>query len=117
MYFLLGYVVCGYLNNTFVFTTDKLLVINPNFPFTKVVTYKLNQIENIEIYRSLCIQGIGWIFFQSGNYVTITIGGDRFRYYCGSLCVDTFDEDITEKTMDDFHYALKERKIPAQFRL
>ncbi|MDJ1483004.1 hypothetical protein QNI16_21055 [Cytophagaceae bacterium YF14B1] len=115
--FLLGYVICGYLNNTFVLTTDKLLVINPNFPFTKIVTYKLNQIDDIEIYHSLLLQGICWIFFQSGNYVTITTGGYNFRYYCGSLCGDTYDENFTEKTIDDLHYALKERNIPVQFRL
>lgn len=31
LYFMLGYLVVGYLNNSFVITENKLLVINPNF--------------------------------------------------------------------------------------
>jgi hypothetical protein len=117
IYFIAGYVVVASLNNSFVITDSKLVVINPNFPFRKVKSYSFEQINKVKIDSSNLLY-ITAIFAHFGsNYVELTTQDKVERFYCTSLDVDAFDENFTEKTIDDFHASLKQHKVYIEFNL
>jgi hypothetical protein len=95
----------------------KLIVINPNFPFRRSVSYTMEEIRNVKIDQSKWL----WLTFifahGGGNYVQISTGDKSSRFYCTCLQVDCVDENLTEKTIDDLHFALTARSIPTEFHL
>jgi hypothetical protein len=117
LYFLAGYLMAAYLNNSIVLAKDKLLMINPNFPFRHLVSYNLEEIRNVKIDQSKWL----WLTFifahGAGNYVEICTGSEAKRFYCTCLQLDAFDENLTKKTIDDLHFALRERNVPTEFNL
>jgi hypothetical protein len=117
LYFLLGYVVVGYLNNSFVIVPDKLLVINPNFPFNRVVSYNLKRVRKVKIDNSAWLWITAIFAHWGNNYVEISTENRVERFYCTCLEVDAFDENFTEKTMDDFQAGLLKVNVPTEFNL
>lgn len=118
LYFLLGYLMAAYLNNSVVLTQDKLIIINPNFPFRRSVIYDLAELRDVKIDQSKWLWSTFFIFAHSGsNYVEISTDDKTRRFYCTCLQVDAFDENLTEKTMDDLHFALEKRNVPTEFNL
>ena len=59
-----------------------------------------------------------WIFliFKS-NYIEVYFNNKKGRFYCSSLQLDSFDENWTEKTIDDLQYSLLKKGIMIEFRL
>jgi hypothetical protein len=116
-YLLSGYLAAAYLNNSFVLAPDKLLVINPNPPFRRVVPFELENVRKVTIDRPKWLWLSTLFIFLGRNYVEISTDGKTERFYCASLELDAFDENLTEKTIDDFHFALEARNVPTAFNL
>lgn len=76
--------------------------------------YNFSDIDQIIIDKSY-MRYITWIFLTSGNYVDIVARGKYKRFYCTCLQLDAYDENMTELTIDDLHYALKDKRIPIAF--
>jgi hypothetical protein len=95
----------------------KLIVINPNFPFRRSTSYNLEAIHHLKIDQSKWL----WLTFVfahgGGNYLEINTNQEVHRFYCTCLQVDAVDENLTEKTMDDLHFALEKRNVPTEFNL
>lgn len=103
-----------YLNNSFVIAENDFLIINPNLPFTHITCYKIQEIQKIKIG---CEK---WYFpsslvLQSGNFVEVQTKNKTKKYYCGSLEIDSYDENLTEKTLDDLHCSLSNKGILVEF--
>ena len=114
---MLGYLVVAYLNNSFVITENKILVVNPNFPFRRFIRYDLGQIQKVKIDSSKRLW-ITMVFAHSGNnYIEITAAHKANKFYCSYLNVDAFDENFTENTMDDLYASLKQNNIITEFNL
>jgi hypothetical protein len=113
LYLLLAYIFLGAFNYSIVVYNDELLFVNPNFSFFKIKKYAINEIKKIEIGTSLKWLPISWIFFVFTriNYLDVTIKGKKKRFYCMFLKEDYFDENLTEKILDDLYYRLKEKEI------
>jgi hypothetical protein len=112
IYFLVSYLFAAYLNNSFIITKDKkeLLVINRNFPFYKFKTYQSADIETIRIDKAFFPFLSPLIFFciVFTHYVEIQTSTGKHRFYCVGLDTDCYDENWTERTLDDLPYALPE---------
>jgi hypothetical protein len=117
LYFLVSYLIVAFLNNSFVLTATQLLIINPNFLFRKVISYDLKQISKIKIDSSKWLW-LTVIFAHFGkNYVEIASENKTQRFYCTMLEVDAYDENLTEKTMDDFQASLLKHNLSVEFNL
>jgi hypothetical protein len=116
IYPLSGYLVAGYLNNSFAITEKQIHIINPNFPFRQFKSYFLSEIELVTIDKTT----MKWhhIFCVLGdNYVAIKSGSNADKYFCAGLELDAFDENWTEKTIDTFDHTLRQKKVPVRFKL
>ncbi len=110
------YLVFAYHNTSFALHDEKLTMINPNFPFKRVETVDLSAIELITIDKRFIHWHLLFLLFGR-NYVMIKTKQGVKKYHCACLELDAFDENWTEKTMDDFHLRLKEKGLPVVFNL
>jgi hypothetical protein len=117
LYLLVGYLMGAYLNNSIVLTKNELVIVNPNFPFRHSVIYKLEEISYLKIDQSKWLWPAFVFAHGGGNYVEISTGDTTRRFYCTCLQLDAYDENLTEKTMDDLRFALRERNVPHEFNL
>lgn len=118
---LLPYLLAAYLVNarhscSFALSEGKCIVINPNPPFRKFVTIDLEDIVSVEIGESRKKWPVLFTLFGD-NYVEIKTGKETRRFYCAYLEQDAFDENFTEKTIEDFQYALEQCGIPVSIDL
>lgn len=119
--FLLPYIFIAYLLNAwhcccFALVEGKCCVINPNWPFRKFKAIALSDIESISIGK----QRMAWksCFTMSGsNYMEMTTAAGKERFYCAYLQLDAFGENFTQKTIEDFQYALERAGVPVQMKL
>ncbi len=112
-YCCLYYLVSAYSNNSFALTAADLVIINPNFPFSKQTVIPLNTITDIRIGSHTP----AWrkaLLFLTGNYADIQTSKGLTRYYCIGLEADAYDENLIEKTIEDFEMALRKRGINIQ---
>jgi hypothetical protein len=117
IYFTVQYLALAYLNNSYIITQQKLIVINPNFPFQKMKVYEFGEIENIKIDNSW-LTLLTWIFLIfCSNYIEVHTTNKVHRFYSIFLNVDCCDENITEKTLDDFNDNLAKHNIATEFNL
>ena len=91
--------------------------INPNFPFKKITIYDFAEIEKIKIDDSK-LKVISWVLLIfSSNYIEISTNENTERFYSIFLQPDAFDENLTEKTLDDFNAVLCGKHILTEFNL
>lgn len=100
----------AYFNNTPVLVKNELIIINPYFPFQNFEVFQMNDIKLIKIDKSSFLPAWFFLIFKS-NDVEIYLENENKRFYCTSLQVDCYDENWTEKTMDDFKYSLLKRGV------
>ena len=110
-YLLFGYLISSYLNNSFVITEKELLIINPNFPFNSFERYSIDSIEKVKIDSNKWLYLLFSFLIFDNNYVKITSKDKTRVYYCIGLQFDAFDENFTEKTLDDFSASLSKKDI------
>ncbi|WP_028979860.1 hypothetical protein [Sporocytophaga myxococcoides] len=116
-YLVLGYLISAYRNNSFILTEDVLVVINPNFPFRNFHCYKIESIQKVKIDTGKWSDFL-IVFIQFGhNYIQINSEGKRRTYYCNGLDIDAYDENFTEKTLDDFSHRLSKKNILVDFNI
>lgn len=117
----IGYLINSYYNNSFVVLEHQLLVINRNFPFFRFKTYDFKDLKEIEINKgkSIFMNLISWFFMIFGsNYVRIkTHKNVNKKFYCINLDVDCYDENWTEKSLDDFYNNLKNRNVRVDIKI
>lgn len=117
LYILISYLLNAFLNNSFALSDDALIVINPNFPFRQLTVIPIDQVEKIEIDKA----GWMWLFLAfavtGNNYLSVHTSRGGNVYFCVALEMDAYDENWTEKTIDDLHQCLKGKGIPVQFNL
>ena len=114
-YFFISFFLFSKLSNSFAITSDKIIVINPNFPFKKFKEYNKNQINKITIDSSNNMLYIFFLVFEQ-NYLIIETQNKQEKFYCIGLGIDAFDENWTEKTLDDLNYALSKDNIVTEFK-
>jgi len=117
VYFGIGYLIASKLNNSFVLDEENLIIVNPNFPWNKVQYFKFNDILKIEFkenkqYFLAIIFGI-----VERNYIEIFTKKGEFQFYCSGLSIDCFDENWTEKTLDDFKLELQKIGVKIEWYL
>jgi hypothetical protein len=116
LYCCLGYFICAFLNNSFIITSKELIVVNPNFPFRRFEKYDLNAIQKVVLDDSRLIL-LSWIFLLSSRYVNVHDEVKQRKFYCAYLERDAYDENITEKNLDDFEAHLKQVGIKTEMHL
>jgi hypothetical protein len=116
-YLFIGYLISSYLNNSFIITEKELLIINPNFPFTNFRTYKIDRIEKVKIDKNKWLNLLACLMIFENNYVQIYSGKKSRIYYCNGLNLDAFDENLTEKTLDDFSFSLTRKNIVVELKI
>jgi hypothetical protein len=117
IYGILWYLFYSYSNNSFVISGNQLLVINPNFPFKKLSIHDFEQVQNITIDNTnFGFIGILFLSFEN-NFVKISTKDYTKKYYCLGLELNSFDENVTEKDLDDFHNSLQKIPINLTFNL
>jgi hypothetical protein len=116
-YFLLCYFLMRYLNNTPVLVKNQLIIINPYFPFQSFKIYQFEEIQKVKIDK-LSYFFPSWLFLLfSINYMEVYVKNQKKRFYCSYLEVDAYDENWTEKTIDDFKYSLLKKGVMIEFGL
>ena len=120
-YFFIGYLITSYYNNSFVILENQLIIINRNFPFLRFKMYNFNDINEVEINegKGVLIKLVSGLFMIFGsNYVVIkTHFNTNRKYYCVNLDVDCYDENWTEKNLDDFSNDLKNRHLKVNMKI
>lgn len=117
IYAVLTFLFAESLNNSFVLTEGQLVVIRPGFLFKRVKVYDLAAITKIKIDYSPMLWALVLFIGPSRNYVEVITENRTKRFYCISLEIDAFDENMTEKTIDNFHAALVKREVNVEFNL
>lgn len=113
-----SYLFAAFSNNSFAFTSEKLIVINPNFPFQRLISYDLKNITQIKIDKSKHLVYLSWLFcISTTNYVEVYTKKKVNRFYCSGLDVDCYDENWTEKTLDDLYSTALSNEIKVIFNL
>lgn len=101
-YVIVSYLFTAFLNNSFVTTKTELIVINPNFPFQKFITYKISDIKEVSVGSSKW-KYLNWLFLQfSGNYIQIVDNKKSDRFFCTSLALNAWDDNLAQKSIDSF---------------
>lgn len=110
------YLIISYLNHSFALSENKLLVINPNFPFNLYREFYMTDIEKIVINENRIMSiFLFLITFGSGNYVELELkNGLKKRFYCIYLDEDYSDESYTEITIEDLVDELRVKKIKVE---
>ncbi|WP_442264857.1 hypothetical protein ACSIGC_10930 [Tenacibaculum sp. ZS6-P6] len=120
-YLFLGYLLTAYYSNSFVILEDKIIIINRNFPFTRFEKYNFKDLRDIEINKgkSFPMNLISWLFLDLGsNYIKLKLQNTITRkFYCSNLDVDCYDENWTEKNLDDFYNDLKGRNVRVNMKI
>lgn len=118
IYVFVSYLAAAFSNNSFALTSNKLIIVNPNFPFRNIFYYDLKEIARAKIDESqklFYLSVFACIFVT--NYVEIFVQGKSKRFYCSGLDIDSYDENWTEKTLDDFYFSLLRHNIKVDFNL
>ena len=116
LYMIIGYLVVSILNRSFAITDKELLVINSHFPFCGIESYKLEEISDIKISSSWALRLL-IIFGFGNNYIKVKTKNQEKKFYCLFLEVDCYDENWTEKTLDDLENALKLKRINVKLEI
>ena len=115
-YFVISYLLNGYKSNSFALCNDNLIVINPNIPFRQITVINNSDIQLVTIDKTTR----KWtkIFLDFGeNYLLIQTKDNTYKFNCAGLDLDAYDENWTEKTIDDLRHKLKEKGIKTLFNL
>jgi hypothetical protein len=115
-YLIISYLLNAHHNNSFAFHRDKLIVLNPNFPFRHTTTIDVKDIKLITIDTG----ERKWIecFIVFGeNYLLLETKDKTMKFYCSGLELDGFDENWTEKTIEVLDATLREKGISTDFKL
>ena len=115
-YSIISYLLNAFLNNSFALQDDKLFIINPNFPFRRFQIMKRDETKQITIDK---VKGQWLMIFMAttGNFLSIKTTNKLYKFHCASLDQDAFDENWTEKTIEDFRFALDKNKFPTTYNL
>ncbi len=101
VYSIITYSLGAKLNNSVAVSDKLIIIVNPNFPFRKILVYYVDNIDFIEIKHSL-FRFLMWPFFIfTGNNINISSKGKYERYYCTSLELNVYDENFTKLDLDD----------------
>lgn len=113
---LISYFIYTYLSTSIALCEDKLVLVNPNFPFYRLQEYSRDEIVEITIgSENLLLPKLFFVF--GSNYVAIKTKEGTHRYYCTGLELDAYDENWTENTIDDLHGVLKRQNYPVTFTI
>lgn len=115
-YFITSYLLYAYHFNSFAFHNDQLIIINPNFPFRKMTILPLKDIQQATIDKSKRKWPQAFMLF-SENYLLLQTNTCTIKYYCAGLEEDAYDENWTEKTIEDLDITLRERGVATDFKL
>ncbi len=115
-YLIISYLLNAHHNNSFAFHGDKLIVVNPNFPFRHVSTIDLMDIKLVTIDNKKRKWLLAFVLVGE-NYLLIETKDSVQKFYCSGLELDGFDENWTEKTIEDLDTILKKKGIPTNFKL
>jgi hypothetical protein len=116
-YFIISYFVNAYYNNSFALHEDKITIINPNFPFRQITTIDIQDIQCIVIDRDKRKWTPWFILIFRQNYLLIKTNNKKMKFYCSGLEIDCYDENWTEKTIDDLETELRQKGISTDFKL
>lgn len=116
-WFCIGYLLAAWQNCSFALTSRQMLAINPNFPFKKRVVCDFEAITSIRIDKSPTWH---WMFFPfliaRGKFLHIQTTTKAHTCYCAELRLDVYDENFTDKSLDDLYLSLKNKGLEVEFR-
>lgn len=115
-YLFIAYLFNAWHSSSFAIAAGKCCIINPNWPFRKFIAIDLKAIESAggKKYHKKWMMVFA---FSGSNYIEIKTDEGVQRFYCANLEADAYDENMTEKTIEDFLYALERAGIPVQMNL
>ena len=115
-YFTISYLINAFLNNSFALYKDNLFIINPNFPFRRFQKIKRDDVNQITIDK---IKRQWFLVFLAigGNYLSVDTTNRKFKFHCAGLDQDSFDENWTEKTIEDLRFKLDQNKFPTTYKI
>ncbi len=115
--FFLSYLFNASRNNSFALTQDRLVIVNPNFPFRNITVLHLNDIETVTIDRdNLSWMALFIVLAFGNNYIEVKTTEGSKRYYCAYLQQwDAYSRNLTEKCLDDLDKSLRKKGISTIF--
>jgi len=116
LYFIISYLINAYLNNSFALYEDKLFIINPNFPFRRFEIIKKDDVKRITIEN---VKRQWFFIFMAfgGYYLSIDVSDKTLKFHCAGLDLDSYDENWTEKTIDDLYFSLVKNEFPVKLNI
>jgi hypothetical protein len=115
-YLLISYLINAPRHNTIALYEDKLIAVNPNPPFRKITVFNNSEIRKI-IFDQQHSRWLGCFAALSDNYLLIETGDQSIKIHCAGLETDSYDEDWTEKVLEDLNAALLKKGIHTEIRL
>ena len=110
-YFLASYLVNSFFNNSVVVHKDQIIIVNPNFPFSRFESYNFSQIQKLEIRKSYSWLWTCFFMIFSSNQIQIQLQKSTKKFYCIYLQEDYFDENLIELTLDDLTSLLDKKGL------
>ena len=83
VFIVVSYLLNAFLNNNFILTNDKIIIINPNFPFKKQTIINVVDIERIIIDKSKWVRWSCWCLgVFGGNHIEVTTKSGKHLFFC-----------------------------------
>ena len=117
LYFFAGYLIAGKLNNSFAIAAEGVWIINPNWPWRKGEFIVWKSIEKIKIGENKKYFLARFFGMSELNYLEIKTGDRLTTFYCAGLGIDCFDENFTEKTLDDLKMTLEKKELKIEWTI
>lgn len=116
LYIIVSYLINARLSNSFVLQYDQVIVINPNVPFRQFNAIPKSSIRHIAIKeREFNWQGL---FLAIGkNYLEVDTKEGVYKFPCAGLEQDSYDENWTEKTIDELYYVLQQAGYSVSYEI
>lgn len=115
-YFIISYLLNTYKNNSFALFDDKVIILNPNFPFRKITIINNSEIKLVTIDKTKSNWSKLLLDFGE-NYLLIQTKDKLLKFYCSALEADSYDENWIEKGIDELELKFKEKGIQTEFKL
>lgn len=101
------------MSNSFVILKDDIYVINANFPFKSVRKFKKKEIQKIALNRNGSISTHSvFLSFETPYLDIYSNNGQKHRFYCAPLDIDTYDENLSKHSLDDLYHQLQNKAYP-----
>ena len=118
IYLVISFLIFSKRSNSFVITSTKIVVINPNIFFKNYIELNICDVNQVEINESKNPLLVFFLIFNQ-SYVAIETQNEYKRFYCAGLDVAGYEEcdNLTEKNLDSLYSSLQKKGIETKLHI